>query len=353
VLKPRAKSVSLSAFLNVRGERVCLANYEDARQFYVDYHMLLWRAGIYTQRGLLLSSFRSLLTEYSPEKFGATDQLVFVDGVGASGQRTVSELGLGPIVDLRPRMLMSQFSPLVRAKTVANLVATVNRPAKFFRLLFDTFAAAALEALNRHPACRQVVAANERSLGCAPALAAAKFQGGCGAIVVQHGNPIADYLPTIADEYWCRSERWYQYLRAASLGATARRIQDFPTLHGFEYDREVRRAVLVLHNVGYLEPTLDYSPLVQRVIAAAKRSGWDLYALPHPANPESFGLPLVDRRSCFKGQVAIGFRSTATDQMPRAFKSVSLLDYWPDFSMQQGSPEQLESFLARVEEAFG
>jgi hypothetical protein len=63
-----------------------------------------------------------------------------------------------------------------------------------------------------------------------------------------------------------------------------RRIADFPVLTGVEYNPHCRRALLVLHNVGYLEPDVDYGHLSSRVKAACARAGWALHVLPHPAN---------------------------------------------------------------------
>jgi hypothetical protein len=343
--------VSLTDFLELARGNARLASFEDGRRFYADYHALLCKAGIYSCAGILLSASRALFRPVTPARPPSETKLVVFDGCSASGLRTIADLDLKPLVDIRPRSFLGHLDARARWGFGAQLARAVGTPRRFFELLFDAYAAVAHRVLERAPACSTIVAANERSLGCAPFLAAAKFLHKRRATVVQHGNPVGDFLPTLADEYWCRSDRWFDYLQEHAIVPHVRRITDFPVLDGVEYSARSRRAVLVLHNVGYLEPDLDYRQLSSRIKAACARAGWTLHALRHPANDEAYGLPVVDRRMAFTAALAIGYRSTATDQLPREIPRVSLLDYWPDFFLRQGSQQQLDDYLLRIDEA--
>lgn len=347
----RSRSVSLTDFLELGKGATRLHTFEEARQFYVDYHVLLSEVGIYSCAGILLSASRALLTTSSTSPRTVGSQLVFVDGASASGLRTVADLGLEPLVDVRPQAFLAQLRPHARWRIAARLAGAVPTPTRFFTLLFDAYVEATLTVLDSNPGCRGVIVANERSLGCAPSLAAARFLRQLHATVVQHGNPVADYLPTIADEYWCRSDRWFKYLKDQAVVPEVRRIRDFPVLDGIQFAPDSRRAILVMHNVGYLEPDLDYQELSERIKSVCNRAGWTLHAMRHPANKESYGLPVVDRHTEFKASVGIGFRSTATDQLPDGMRRISLLDYWPDFFLRDGCQRQLDDFLLRIEEA--
>jgi hypothetical protein len=343
--------VPLTDFLRLADGRMRLESFEHARDFYVEYHALLCQAGIYSCPGILLSAARALVRSAPPIAQSACRDLVIFDGCSASGLRTVADLGLAPLLDIRPQFFLSYLSKRARWRCATRLAGALNAPRRFFALLFDAYASVTEAVLERNPQCTGVLAANERSLGCAPFLVAAKFLHRRQATVVQHGNPIGDYLPTLADEYWCRSDRWFGYLQAHSLVSRLRRVSDFPVLNGIDYDPGRRCAVLVMHNVGYLEPNLDYAQLSSKIKAACARAGWSLHVLQHPANRESYGLPVVDRRSAFTAGLAIGYRSTATDQLTQAMPRVSLLDYWPDFFLRQGRPEQLDDYLSRIGEA--
>ncbi|HET9447013.1 MAG TPA: hypothetical protein VFO35_12170 [Steroidobacteraceae bacterium] len=341
----------LRDFLRLADGQTRLESFEQARRFYVEYHALLCEAGVYSCAGILLSAARALVKpSLSVAAAGCTDVVVF-DGCSASGLRTVADLGLAPLLDIRPQSFLGYLDNRARWRFATRLAGAVCAPRHFFALLFDAYASVTQVVLEGSPACNSVLAANERSLGCAPFLVAAKFLHKRQATVVQHGNPIGDYLPTLADEYWCRSDRWFDYLQTHALVRRLRRVSDFPVLNGIDYDPDRRRAVLVMHNVGYLEPNLDYGQLSSKIKAACARAGWTLHVLQHPANRESYGLPVVDRRAAFKAAFAIGYRSTATDQLTREMPRVSLLDYWPDFFLRQGRPEQLDDYMQRIGEA--
>jgi len=328
-----------------------LDSFEEARRLYVDYHVSLSDAGIYSCAGILLSVSRALFRPGSDGPPSSKNELAIFDGASASGLRTIADLGLEPLLDIRPQSFLRHLAQRERWRFAAALAAVAGSPRRFFELFFDVYAAVAERVLNRNPACRSVVAANERSLGCAPFLATARFRHHRKATVVQHGNPVCDFLPTLADEYWCRSDRWFQFLQDQAVVPRIRRIADFPALNGVAYNPDCRRAVLVLHNVGYLEPDLDYRSLSAKIKEACAKAGWTLHALRHPANDEAYGLPVVDRRMAFEAALAIGFRSTATDQLPEQMPRVSLLDYWPDFFLRQGSLAQLDHYLLRIDEA--
>jgi len=263
---------------------------------------------------------------------------------------TISELGLQPVADIRPQALFLLCDTGSRLALASRLGLTAHAPRKFFAVLFDAYAEIAGRVIT-NSATTRVIAANERSIGCAPALAAAKFRHGCHVVVVQHGNPVADYLPTLADEYWCRSDRWHEYLQRNSFVDSVRRIQDFGALRGIEYDPDSGKVVLVLHSMVHLEPDVEYARLVKRIQDLCERAGRTVYVMPHPANNRTYGLPVVDRTAPFRAAVGVGFRSTATDQLPAGMPRVSLLDYWPDFFLRQGREDQLEDFIRRVEEA--
>jgi hypothetical protein len=342
--------VPLTDFLRLADGRTRLESFEHARHFYVEYHALLCAAGVYSCAGILLSASRALVRSAPAVPEAGRADLVIFDGCSASGLRTVADLGLAPLLDLRPQFFLSYLNKRERWSCATRLATAVSAPRRFFALLFDAYASVTQAVLERNPECSGVLAANERSLGCAPFLVAAKFLHRRQATVVQHGNPIGDYLPTLADEYWCRSDRWFSYLQTHSLVRRLRRVSDFPVLNGIDYDPQRRCAVLVMHNVGYLEPNLDYGQLSSQIKSACARAGWSLHVLQHPANRETFGLPVVDRRSTFKAGLAIGYRSTATDQLTREMPRVSLLDYWPDFFLRQGRPEQLDDYLLRIGE---
>jgi hypothetical protein len=350
-MHPAPRSVSLTDFLALTDGRVRLESFEEARRLYVDYHVSLSEAGIYSCAGILLSASRALFKPGAAGPPSSKNELVIFDGASASGLRTIADLGLEPLFDIRPQSFLRHLDRRDRWRFAMVLAGVVGRPRRFFEVFFDVYAAVAERVLNRNPSCRSVVAANERSLGCAPFLAAARFRHRRQATVVQHGNPVCDFLPTLADEYWCRSDRWFQYLEAQSIVARVRRIADFPALSGVAYNPASRRAVLVLHNVGYLEPDLDYRRLSSKIKEACAKAGWTLHALRHPANDETYGLPVVDRRVAFEAALAIGFRSTATDQLPEQMPRVSLVDYWPDFFLRQGSLAQLNHYLLRIDEA--
>jgi hypothetical protein len=351
VKKSSYRSVSLTEFLKLGVGSRRLDSLQEARQFYVDYHVLLSDAGIYSCAGILMSASRGLFRSGRTVNVSGNGQLVFYDGESASGLRTISDLKLEPLIDMRPQAFLGHLDSSTGWRLAARLARAVTNPASFFEGLFDAYVLATEAVLDKHPDCSGVITANERSLGCAPSLAATKFQHHRRATVVQHGNPIGDYLPTIADEYWCRSDRWHDFLRENSIVSRLKRITDFPGLSGVEFDPDCRRAVLVMHNVGYLEPDLDYGLLSDKIKRACERAGWTLYALRHPANKQSYGLPVVDRRETFRAGVGIGFRSTATDQLPREMARVSLLDYWPDFFLREGSEKQLEDYFQRIDEA--
>lgn len=343
--------MSLTDFLGLAKGNTRLESFEDARHFYVDYHALLCEAGLYSCAGIMLSASRALVKPVSIVETSFRTELVIFDGSSASGLRTIADLGLESLLDIRPQSFLSHLNPRARWRFATRLASAVSRPSRFFELLFDAYASVTQQVLERNPACCSVLAANERSLGCAPFVAAAKFLHKRQATVVQHGNPIGDFLPTLADEYWCRSDRWFGYLKDHSIVPRLRRITDFPVLKGVEYNPRCRRAVLVLHNVGYLEPNLDYRQLSLKINTACARAGWTLHVLRHPANSEAYGLPVVDRRFAFEAALAIGYRSTATDQLPLEMPRVSLLDYWPDFFLRQGSQEELDDYLLRIDEA--
>lgn len=345
------RSVPLTDFLRLTDGQTRLESFEHARHFYIEYHALLCQAGIYSCAGILLSAARALAKPAPVDAAPDCTDLVIFDGCSASGLRTVADLGLAPLLDIRPQSFLGYLDKRAQWRCATRLARAVSRPRHFFALLFDAYASVTTAVLERKPACNGVVAANERSLGCAPFLVAAKFIHQRQATVVQHGNPIGDYLPTVADEYWCRSDRWFGYLQAHALVSRLRRVSDFPVLNAIDYDPQRRHAVLVMHNVGYLEPNLDYAQLSSKIKAACRGAGWTLHVLQHPANRETYGLPVVDRRTAFKAALAIGYRSTATDQLTREMPRVSLLDYWPDFFLRQGRPEQLDDYLLRIGEA--
>lgn len=352
IVKTQApRSVPLTDFLRLADGQTRLESFEHARSFYVEYHALLCEAGVYSCAGILLSASRALIKPVPKVAESDCTDLVVFDGCSASGLRTVADLGLAPLLDIRPQSFLGYLDKRARWRCATRLAGVVGKPRRFFEALFDAYASVTQAVLDRNPACNGVLAANERSLGCAPFLVAAKFLHQRQATVIQHGNPIGDYLPTLADEYWCRSDRWFVYLQQHSLVRRLRRVSDFPVLNAIDYDPQRRCAVLVMHNVGYLEPNLDYGQLSSKVKAACARAGWTLHVLQHPANREAYGLPVVDRRTPFKAALAIGYRSTATDQLTREMPRVSLLDYWPDFFLRQGRPEQLDDYLLRIGEA--
>jgi len=343
--------VPLTDFLRLTDGQTRLQSLEDARHFYIEYHALLCEAGVYSCAGILLSALRALVKpSLSAATAGCTDLVVY-DGCSASGLRTVADLGLAPLFDIRPQSFLGYLDNRERWRHATLLTRAVSKPRRFFAQLFDAYVSVTQAVLDCNLTCSGVLAANERSLGCAPFLVAAKFLHQRPITVVQHGNPIGDYLPTVADEYWCRSDRWFGYLQAHRLVSRLRRVSDFPVLNAIDYDPRHRRAVLVMHNVGYLEPNLDYGLLSSKIKAVCARAGWTLHVLRHPANRESWGLPVVDRRIAFKAGLAIGYRSTATDQLTPEMPRVSLLDYWPDFFLRQGKPEQLEDYVLRIREA--
>jgi hypothetical protein len=131
----------------------------------------------------------------------------------------------------------------------------------------------------------------------------------------------------------------------------AERIADFPVAAEFRHAADAPRVVLVMHNIGYLEPALDYGALTQRIRAMCRRFGRVLEVLPHPASGETFGLPAVTRCGAVDAALFIGYRSTLLDQLPRGVPRVSLLDYWPAFFMHEGQAHEVEDFFTRIEQA--
>jgi hypothetical protein len=333
VTKIIRNTVSLARYLRIDHASSRISSLEEARRFYVDYHVMLCEAGIYSCAGIL-----------------ASGKLAFADGPGASGTGTLSELDIGPVLDLRPQLLFGLIRVRDRLPLALLLASTIFAPRRFFGALFDAYVRVIVSAI-RTTGVTTVFSANERSIGCAPAVAAAKFRAGCRVIIVQHGNPVADYLPTLADEYWCRSDRWHDHLLRSGIVATLRRIDDFRPLSGIHHDATSHAVLLVLHSMVHLEPEIDYEKLVADIRERCQRAGRLLQVMPHPANNRTFGLPVVDRRAPVSASIAIGFRSTATDQLPADMPRISLLDYWPDFFLNQGQEGHLKDFLRRIDEA--
>jgi hypothetical protein len=344
----RETRLSLSDYRNAMSDAP-IASCDAAREIYCTYGKLLCDAGRYSTLALLISVAKGLWRP-RPRAPGDSALLAVYDTLGASGLRTLQEMGAGAPLDLRPSMVLAHLRPFDRARTLLALARHLFEPRRFFDRLFRLYAAVAVDVLgdSRYSG---VMAANERSLGCAAFVAAAKFLCARAVTIVQHGNPICDFLPTLADVYLCRSNRWFEYLLAARLVPTVRRIKDFDQMPVFRHAGPSRRVVLVLHNIGYLEPDLDYRELARQIEETCRQTGHTLMVLKHPACDEDFGLAAVDRTEPVAAALVVGFRSTVLDQLPADMPRISLLDYWPSFFMQQGTTQQKEHFLSRIADA--
>jgi hypothetical protein len=328
---PRHHPVPMQAYLDRVRPPDRITSFEAAREVYVAYGTLLCEAGVYSMAALAASLAKALPARSAPIPSAPGSTLAIFDSPGASGLQTLrASMASAPMLDISPQK--------------------AARPRDFLERLFSFYACLARSALRDSQAV-SVTAANERSLGCAPFLAAAKFQCERRVTVVQHGNPSCDYLPTMADAYLCRSDRWFNHLRRAQLVASVDRIADFPPLTLLRFDPTARKVVLVLHNIGYLEPEVDYARLTQRIAALCSDAGCALSVLPHPANPQDFGLPVLDRAVVNPARLVIGYRSTVSDQLGDDMPRVSLLSDWPQFFLEQPAPGRLDAFVARIEEA--
>jgi hypothetical protein len=347
---PRVRgAVALATYLERCGGALRIESLEHARTIYVEYHALLCESGRYSVPVLLASLARSLVMPSlsAHESTDAIHDLGLFDSPGVNGLRTLQEAGIGTLLDMRlPRVLLTER----RAKRVRSLLSftrSIANPRVFFGVLFDRHVDATMRVLHARPAS-VVHAANERSIAAAPALAAAKFLAGRRAVIIQHGNPIGDYLPTLADRYVCRSARWHAFLTERRIVGEVARGADFPPLAFMRHAPQSRRVVLLLHNVGYLEPAVDYRELTAGIAIACRAADYALSVLPHPMRRETYGLPVAVRTQTIDAALAIGYRSTVMDQLPADMPRISLLDYWPDFFLREGRPEQLADFTARV-----
>ncbi len=323
-----------------------LDDHASARRFYVDYHALLCRVGIYSAP-LLAGSLLRGATLRSPALRPGSEVLVVLDGAGANGAATLGAAGFPDAVNLSPGRLLSWLPPSRRPAVAARLLAASASPERFFGKLYDACCDIFLRYVLQ-PDSREIVAANERSVVCAPVLAAARFRAGLQVKVVQHGNPVADYLPTLAHTYLCRSDRWDSYLRRVEIVPNVQRIRDFPPFGGITHCPGSRQVVLVMHNIGYLEPNIDYRLLVREIDGLCRERGYSLGVFPHPSCRETFGLPVLAACGSCDAGVAIGFRTTVMDQLPDSMPKVSLLDYWPSFFLEEGGEGMLEDYLIRV-----
>jgi hypothetical protein len=227
------------------------------------------------------------------------------------------------------------------------LFANARRSRQFFGCLFDVAVEIYMRRISR-PECREVLAANERSLICAPIVAAAKFLSACRITVIQHGNPIADYLPTIADSYLCRSRRWESYLLKNAIVRDVIAGPGFPRYERVRHDPRSRTVVLLMHNPGYLEPNVDCGALAREISRFCRDRQFDLVAIAHPASKETYGVTLAPAAGFVAARAAVGFRTTLMDQLPADLPQASLLDYWPEFFLTEGKEGMLSDYLERV-----